>query len=163
MPKTSGRSGARGLVGAARSSIAAGAHGSSSARRTYRTGSSHAGMGIFGRNESDLESGTVGGVRAASESDDDGSPRLSGAFADDSDDSPSADTAHEATYRRAPNRNRHGMSNAVTTKTDGLCMPAPTTNILRRKTIDSGQIMLAAPSLALLFRQHLHADAAKPS
>ena len=64
-------------------------------------------MGIFGRNEPDLESGTVGGVRAASESDDDSARRDGDDFADDSDvDDPSVDTAHEA-YRRGHGRGMH--------------------------------------------------------
>ena len=87
------RSGARGLAASARPS----ADGPSSSRRAHRLGASQAGMGIFGRNESDLESGTVGGVRAASDSDD-VSPRPEDA-SDDSDD-PSADTAHETSHRR---------------------------------------------------------------
>ncbi len=53
-----------------------------SARRSRRQGIPQAGMGIFGQNESELESGTVGGVRAAgSESDDD---TASGSNADSS-------------------------------------------------------------------------------
>ncbi|KAI3491924.1 hypothetical protein L1887_43633 [Cichorium endivia] len=42
----------------------------SGARRSHRSGPSYGGMGIFGGNESDLESGTVGGVQAAADSDD---------------------------------------------------------------------------------------------
>ncbi|KAJ1025916.1 hypothetical protein NDA16_002542 [Ustilago loliicola] len=94
---------ARGLVGAARTSAAG------SSRRTHRPGMSQAGMGIFGRNESDLESGTVGGVRAASDSDDEDARRDDAGFADNSDDDPSADTAHEMSYRhgRAPSMHVH--------------------------------------------------------
>ncbi|CDR99435.1 hypothetical protein [Sporisorium scitamineum] len=59
---TQGRSSARGQAPAVLS-----------ARRRQRPSISHAGMGIFGQNESELESGTVGGVRAAASDSDDGS------------------------------------------------------------------------------------------
>lgn len=95
------RPSARGLVGAARISAAG------SSRRSHRLGISQAGMGIFGRNESDLESGTVGGVRAVSESDDEDILGRNASFADDSEDDPSADTAHELSYRHDRARSLH--------------------------------------------------------
>ncbi|SAM85753.1 uncharacterized protein UBRO_07078 [Ustilago bromivora] len=90
---------ARALAAAAPSSAAA------SSRRYHPSGMSQAGMGIFGRNESDLESGTVGGVRAAYESDNQHIP-ADGTFVDDSDDDPSADTAHQ---RSTPHGRTHSM------------------------------------------------------
>ncbi|KAJ9474342.1 hypothetical protein PHBOTO_004415 [Pseudozyma hubeiensis] len=63
-------------------------------RRSHRPATSHAGMGIFGRNESELESGTVGGVRAtASDSEDN--------FAHESDFDAGLEIAHGSAYLRA--------------------------------------------------------------
>ncbi|CBQ69364.1 conserved hypothetical protein [Sporisorium reilianum SRZ2] len=68
-----------------------------SARRRQRPGMSHAGMGIFGQNESELESGTVGGVRAAVSDSDDGSLRDSGRDS-------SADTSAQRRYLHCANK-----------------------------------------------------------
>ncbi|GAC95931.1 hypothetical protein PHSY_003509 [Pseudozyma hubeiensis SY62] len=63
-------------------------------RRSHRPATSHAGMGIFGQNESELESGTVGGVRAtASDSEDN--------FAHESDLDTGHEAAHGSAYLRA--------------------------------------------------------------
>ncbi|KAJ1595365.1 hypothetical protein NDA14_002949 [Ustilago hordei] len=88
-----------------------------SSRRYHPSGMSQAGMGIFGRNESDLESGTVGGVRAAYESDDQHIP-ADGTFFDDSDDDPSTDTAHQ---RSTPHGRTHSMHIQVDRDQDKEC------------------------------------------
>lgn len=63
-------------------------------RRSHRPATSHAGMGIFGQNESELESGTVGGVRAtASDSEDN--------LAHESDLDTGLEAAHGSAYLRA--------------------------------------------------------------
>ncbi|SNX86480.1 uncharacterized protein MEPE_05189 [Melanopsichium pennsylvanicum] len=73
-----------------------------SSRRFQQHGTSQAGMGIFGRNESELESGTVGGVRAVSDSEEESSRQ----GADDSDDDTTTDT-EELSYRRRLVRSMH--------------------------------------------------------
>lgn len=90
-------------VGASRTSTA----GTLSARRvSHRLGPSHAGMGIFGRHDSELESGTMGGVRAASESEDEAVLEESSSFADDSDNDLSAVQAQTSSHRNR-GRSRH--------------------------------------------------------
>ncbi|TKY85555.1 hypothetical protein EX895_005717 [Sporisorium graminicola] len=84
-----------------------------SARRRQRPRMPHAGMGIFGQNESELESGTVGGIRAAASDSDD-------SFTHDSDYDSSADTTAPARYlRNTDNHDDNEDGWAVHTATDG--------------------------------------------
>lgn len=90
---------------AATSSLTAygrGAQSSTSRRHHNHRPGTQAGMGIFGRNESDLESGTVGGVRAAFESDEEETPhQIEGdSFADDSEDDPTQESSFRSHRRR---------------------------------------------------------------
>lgn len=64
------------------------------AHRPHPRSSSNAGMGVFGQNESDLESGTVGGVRATASDSDDG-------FAQRIDNDMRFETRQRNTVRRA--------------------------------------------------------------